>query len=428
MKTGMKLLRKSLLFQLAGSFYILSLITLSVVAVTAYNRARTHLKNGVFERLDVAVSLKEHELERWFNNQRQNAILLANLPETKAVTKAITSNPEGYETETLNDLFEEVVTLKPDIDEISILTTGGIVLLSSDSSWEGQYLGLGNTTTYFEQDEKDVLPTIYPSSHTGESRVTLATPILDAENQRQAALATSLNLDAIDHLIRERTGLGETGETYLVNRATGENRFISGVDSSNELSNDTITSQGINAALNGESGRGMYKNYEGVAVIGVYQWIEHSGVALIAEISQEEAFRPARALAREIIYIGFGVATLMLILIVLLARQLAKPILAITTTATKIESGEFDLTPLKAVKFRLDELGNLARVFENMANKIHARENQLKQEITELRIEIDQQKKEEEVKEIVETDFFQDLENKAKSLRKRNRSQNSPEN
>lgn len=424
----MKLLRKSLLLQLAGSFYILSLITLSLVAFTAYNRARTHLKNAVFERLDVAVSLKEHELGRWFNNQRRNAILLANLPETKAGTEAIISNSEGDETEKLNDLFEEVVTLEPDIDEVSILTTGGIVLLSSESNREGEYLGLGNTTTYFQQDETNILPTIYQSSHTGEPRVTLATPILDADNQRQAALATTLNLDAIDQLIRERTGLGETGETYLVNRATGENRFISGVDSSNDASGDTITSQGINAALNGESGRGMYENYEGVPVIGVYQWVDHSGVALIAEISQEEAFRPARALAREIIYIGFGVATLMLILIVLLARQLAKPILAITTTATKIESGEFDLTPLEAVKLRLDELGNLARVFENMANKIHAREHQLKQEITELRIEIDQQKKEEEVKEIVESDFFQNLENKAQSLRKRGRSQNSPEN
>ncbi|QDZ38915.1 HAMP domain-containing protein [Euhalothece natronophila Z-M001] len=422
----MKLLRKSLLFQLAGSFYILSLITLSVVAVTAYNRARAHLKNSVFERLDVAVSLKDHELEQWFDNQRRDAILLANLPETKEGIEAVTSNSEGDESEVLNDLFQEVVTLKPDIDEVSILTTGGIVLLSSDPSREGRYLGLGNTTTYFEPDETNVIPTIYQSSHAEKPRVTLATPILDSDNQRQGALATSLNLDAVDQLIRERTGLGETGETYLVNRGTGENRFISGVDSSNDLSRDTTSSQGINKALNGESGRGMYENYEGVPVIGIYQWVDHSGVALIAEISQEEAFRPARTLAREIIYIGFGVATLMLILIVLLARQLAKPILAMTTTATKIENGEFDLNALEGIKFRLDELGDLARVFENMANKIHAREHQLKQEITELRIEIDQQKKEEEVKEIVETDFFQDLENKAQSLRKRKHSKNSP--
>lgn len=423
----MKLLRRSLLFQLAGSFYILSLITLAVVAFTAYNRARYHLTDSVFERLDVAVSLKEYELGKWFDKQRREALLLANLPETKMATKALTSNGEAQESETLNKVLENVVTFKPDIDEVSILTTGGIVLFSTNSSQKGNYLGLGNTTTYFEAQETNVTPTIYQSSRTGEPRVTLATPILDSNKQRQAALAINLNLNAIDQLIRERTGLGETGETYVVNRGSRDNRFISGVNADNESSVDNITSQGIKAALDGKSGRGMYENYKGVPVIGVYQWVEHSGVALVAEISQKEAFRPARALAREIILIGFGIATLMLILVFLLARYLARPILAITTTATKIESGEFDLTALEPVKLRLDELGHLARVFQTMADKIRAREQKLKQEITELRIEIDQQKKEEEVKEIVESDFFQDLESKAQSLRKRNRSQDSGE-
>ncbi|AFZ44139.1 histidine kinase HAMP region domain protein [Halothece sp. PCC 7418] len=420
----MKFLRKSLLFQLVGSFYLLSLVTVSIVAFTAYNRAKFYLTNSLFERLNVAVALRNYELEQWFNNQRREAILLAELPKTKTIVKQLNDTTEKEPEKSLDQFYERVVDLQPDIEEVSILTKGGIVLLSTNNDLEGTYLGLGNTTTYFERNESNVIPTIYQSPQTGQSTISLATPILDAQGNRKAVLAMTLNLDAIDNLIRERTGLGESGETYLVYRVGGENRLIAGQESVTELSDNTeeISSKGINLAMNGESDRGLYQNYKGVPVIGVYEWVERSGVALIAEMSQKEAFQPAVRLAREIIYIGIGVATLMLVLVYLLARQIAKPILTITTAAQDIENGKFILSGLKPIQSRLDELGHLATVFEQMADKVYEREEKLQQRVTELRIEIDHKKKAKQVKEIVETDFFQDLENKAKSLRKRNSS------
>ncbi|MDR9404450.1 MAG: cache domain-containing protein [Halothece sp. Uz-M2-17] len=426
----MKFLRKSLLFQLVGSFYLLSLITVSIVAFTAYNRAKFYLTGSLFERLNVAVSLKNYELEQWFNNQRREATLLADLPKTRSSVKKLgdTLEPTDPETEqSLNQFYENVVNLKPDIEEVSILTKGGIVLLSTNKNLEGTYLGLGNTTTYFERNESNVIPTIYRSPQTGQLTISLATPVLNDQGQREAVLAITLNLDAIDNLIRERTGLGESGETYLVYRVARQNRFISGEKSVRDLSNqeEDINSRGINLAMNGESGRGLYENYKGIPVIGVYEWVERGGVALIAEMSQKEAFQPAVRLAREIIYIGIGVATLMLVLVYLLARQIAKPILTITTAATEVESATFELSGLKPVESRLDELGHLARVFNKMAEQVYQREQKLKQEVSELRIEINQKKKAKQVKEIVETDFFQDLENKAKSLRKRHSSKKS---
>jgi hypothetical protein len=52
-----------------------------------------------------------------------------------------------------------------------------------------------------------------------------------------------------------------------------------------------------------------------------------------------------------------------------------------------------------------------------MAHEVYAREQQLKQQVTELKIQIDQVKKETAVKEIVESDFFNDLQAKAAALR-----------
>jgi hypothetical protein len=50
---------------------------------------------------------------------------------------------------------------------------------------------------------------------------------------------------------------------------------------------------------------------------------------------------------------------------------------------------------------------------------VQAREQRLHQQVQQLRFEIDAAKREREVAEITETDFFQDLQAKAKALRAR---------
>src|SRR5215216_1117479 len=66
---------------------------------------------------------------------------------------------------------------------------------------------------------------------------------------------------------------------------------------------------------------------------------------------------------------------------------------------------------------RRDELGRLARVFQQMAREVRAREQRLEQEVQQLRIEIDETRTARQVSEITETDYFQDLQRKADRLR-----------
>ncbi|WP_448564084.1 PDC sensor domain-containing protein [Trichothermofontia sp.] len=100
-------------------------------------------------------------------------------------------------------------------------------------------------------------------------------------------------------------------------------------------------------------------------------------------------------------------------------RVIAAPILSITNAANEIESGKFDDLGLGKVIDRTDELGQLARVFQNMAREVYSREERLKQQVQQLQIEIDQSKRQKQVREIVETDFFQNLQAKARLMRRR---------
>jgi translation initiation factor 1 (eIF-1/SUI1) len=58
-------------------------------------------------------------------------------------------------------------------------------------------------------------------------------------------------------------------------------------------------------------------------------------------------------------------------------------------------------------------------MFQQMVREVRLRETRLKQEVQQLRIEIDESRKSRQVAEITETDYFAQLKQKAKDLRNR---------
>jgi signal transduction histidine kinase len=173
--------------------------------------------------------------------------------------------------------------------------------------------------------------------------------------------------------------LGESGETYLVNTSNvlvsaealaGDQKFSGGV-----------YSEGIASALQGKDGTGLYLNYAGIPVIGVYNWVDGHAVALLAEMSQAEAFAPARQLAWTIFLIGSISAGLLAAGVYLLARQIARPILAITDTATRVAAGDFTQT---APVLTEDEIGVLARAFNQMTGQLDILYTGLENKVAEL--------------------------------------------
>lgn len=104
---------------------------------------------------------------------------------------------------------------------------------------------------------------------------------------------------------------------------------------------------------------------------------------------------------------------------VALARWVTKPVAQLTAAAAAVEANTFDPDSVERVAKRGDGLGQLARVFQRMAREVQAREQRLKAQVQELKIEIDRTQEARQVAEITETDYFQDLQAKARALRTR---------
>ncbi|BAU64988.1 histidine kinase [Stanieria sp. NIES-3757] len=306
----MKLWQKSPVEQVVNYFLLLALITVGVVGGVAYFRARQALQQSAFNRLSAAANLKEAEITRWFEDQQRDFLLTTQLPEVQKNFKILLNDSVAKE-QYLNAYQEisryliEVVKIKPNLQEIYILDRSNKILLSTNPRREGEYEILANIT-YVEEVKlgDNFSPIFYVSPFTGKPAITLAKPIRNQQQQRQGMLLINLNLERIDRIVRERTGLGDSGETYLVGSLVSKNTFISRDTQSERDFPDGISSPGIDAAMSGMSGYGTYNNYANSPVLGVYRWLNDQDLALLVEISIDEAYTPARQLASTIILVG----------------------------------------------------------------------------------------------------------------------------
>ena len=381
--------RKSLLLQLVTYFSILSTVTVSIVAYAAYVRSRDALQNSVIDRLKVATSLKEYQLNEWVVNQRKDVLLISQLPsirEPLSVLLASSPNKPEYiaASDRLSKIVIDIVAIKPNLSSVIATTNGGFVVFSSQGNdLIGKFRPLGDPTTFFtQQSANTVVPNFYLSAATGKAQITFATPVFDREENRMGAMSVNLALKDIDNLIRERTGLGKTSATYLVGRAGKRNVFISreeakakaetkegGKEASKEVAKEIVEvkSDGIDLALAKQDGYGLYPNYAGVPVVGVFRWSNSQNLAILAEINQDEAFEPANRLARDILLIGLSSAGILLVAVYLLARRITQPILVIADAANQVSSGNLNA---QAPIMTKDEIGILAIAFNQMTSQL----------------------------------------------------------
>jgi len=324
----MKFWEHNITAKVASFFLLLSLLTVGGVGGVAFNSARESLKQAAFNRLNVTATLKQQEISRWFEDQQRDFFLVTKFPDVQRHFNAVlTAEPASANWKTAHSaLFQyltEVAHVKPNLSEISVLDRSSRIVVSTNPDREGQYEIL-SSITYLEQVKPGEIfaPIFYFSSTTGKPAVTLATPLQDATGTRQGLLLAQLNLDRIDQIVREQTGLGKTGETYLVSSLVNENAFVSRSLPTPQIQSKRISSPGIDRAMQGISGSGLYRNYDGIPVIGVYYWLDNQDIALLVEMSQTEAFAPARQLAGIIMLVGLFSVGLLAIGVSWLTRQL----------------------------------------------------------------------------------------------------------
>lgn len=192
------------------------------------------------------------------------------------------------------------------------------------------------------------------------------------------------NLNGITEIMQERSGLGATGETYLV---AADDTLLTPSRFAQYRTGMKIRTQGAQAAIRTRGhGNAVYTDYRGKRVVGVYRWLPELQAALLAEQDQAEILSPIHKGAA----INLAVASVALLLAGLASirysTSLTAPIEELAGTAERVAAGDLEL---RAKVEREDEIGTLAQAFNSMTRQLRDVIEKLRSSETKYRIVAD---------------------------------------
>ncbi len=335
---------------LLTAFLVLAIVPLGSISWYATLRERHDIQREVTAKLSSVAAMMETQIGQWAKDRVTSLALLAALPTTRENVGVLTagSGDTGAARDALYAQLCAVLEQNPAFRRLAVLDAEGRVLLSSDPQIEG-LLAEHSIVLEPEQDSDLQFVTLDPAADAG-------LVITARDDEGLGMLVGWLNLDDLAQTVQSVGELGQTGEIYLV-------------DSSGMAlpQGQVVTSPGIETALAGENVDGLYENYTGLPVIGVYRWMPELGLALVAEQTQEEAFAAADSVAAAVIGATLVVALVTAVIAAVVTRQITRPVVQLTESALRIAEG--DLEQQVPVHSR-DEIGILAYVFNRMAAEL----------------------------------------------------------
>jgi two-component system cell cycle sensor histidine kinase/response regulator CckA len=374
--TRSPLVQRSLLFRIVLSFFVLSSLIVVSLTVFSFWFLTRSARGQQVDRISAIATIKEEALNRWVKDQVRNTESIARLSQVEKPA-AILCAPDATDAErrsahlSLATFLSRLLPVYPEFHTIFILSAiGGQIVSSTDASAEGQYRVLDSE--FLQGMRGTAIQNVHPSPITVDPTMSVSTPLLDPNGMAYGVIVVRLNLDMMDRIIQDRTGLGQTGEAYLVDRFS---TFVSGSRFGRANYPRGVHSYGIDAALKGGNGSGSYLNYAGIPVLGAFRWIRNRDLALLVEVRQQEAFHAAWVQTLFLIASGLALVLVLAFGVFILARRLAQPIIAIQRAAQQVSTGNLDAA---APVMTHDEVGDLAMSFNRMTVTVKGLYEELK--------------------------------------------------
>ncbi|MFQ5751870.1 MAG: methyl-accepting chemotaxis protein [bacterium] len=151
----------------------------------------------------------------------------------------------------------------------------------------------------------------------------IASPIYNAD-MKIGVMVFQIHSGMIDKIMQEKSGMGESGETYLVGNdllMRTNSRFTE-----NTVLKQKVDTESAHAALKGKTGFTLIPNYSGTPVLSAYTPVGLEGVnwAVLSEINEAEAFAPVHALKNWALIIGGIIAAVVATVLFLVTSQITR--------------------------------------------------------------------------------------------------------
>lgn len=423
--------------KIAFSFLTATVIPLTCLMLLFYTAARGKLEDRIYEHLKTAADSKANWINHYFAERKEDTFVLAISPLVQHVFMAGTPGPKTktyIEDRLWQKYLRDYKKIHGYYDLLLISPKGDVRWSVEGKSDLGTNLNTGpykdtnlaelfrlvssaaaTTTTYDAVEISDYA--YYPSSDGPAAFI--AVPVYNGDTLI-GVVALQISTRQINEIMQERTGLGQTGETYLVGQdllMRSDSRF-SKESTILKQKVDTIQSRlylkehifGDVPAEIEETGI-TYPDYRGIKVLGVHDYIPHLGWALLTEINEKEAFAPLAKLKVFCVIGACIILAIVFLISILISKAITKPIHRLHKGTEIIGEGDLDYKVGTDAK---DEIGQLSRAFDQMTSDLKTSTTS----IDNLNREIVHRKEAEEKLDISNSNLVQTLEKVEESNRK----------
>lgn len=385
-------------FKLVISFLVVSMIPIIFIGVSSFYKSKSVLKKTVLNSLEAVTDLKEVEISLYrqkLETRTEDFSLDAFIIEKVKKINSL-SNPSEELIDSLNKyLIENKKSLDDSIIAIDILDLEGKIISSTLSSRIGQNQSEGNSFIYGQ--EKVYIDDIY-RGRDGFLKTMIGAPLFDPNSEELiGVIINCFDSEEIDEIMSghfgvgdliQARGLGETGETYLVNKdylMLNNSLFIE-----DSVLNQEVDTYPVRKCFQEmQEVNGLWLDYRGVPVFGASICLDFGNFrwALISEQDEEEAFSGVNQLKSANIILGVLIFFLSLGLAFLMGGLVVKPIQKLIDGVKIIRRGNW----MHKIKINSkDEIGRLADNFNDMTKDLAISKSDLEEKNVELAEKIKQ--------------------------------------
>ncbi|MFB5629446.1 MAG: HAMP domain-containing protein, partial [Nitrosarchaeum sp.] len=260
--------------------------------------------------------------------------------------------------------FQTLVGFSIGLEDVKIVGINGKVFFS-----------LGKLThSDFTQDplfQKGLKKSIidFEPSPTGKKMIVVS-PIFAQDSKKNdepvGVIISRMRTESLDNVLVDRSGLGETGEVYIVNDGflmLSESRFIPNAIFKQKV--DTVPVQ--KCFREGEEFSGIYPDYRKVSIYGSSYCAKDLGFVLLAEIDEAETIKPVLILQDRILQTGLIITSVMIIVAFVISKSVSRPLIKLKNAANQVANGDFNVRTNITTR---DEIGELSFAFDTMTKKL----------------------------------------------------------
>lgn len=353
---------------------MVSIITLLITAYLSFNYAEQILIERANNLLLGESTSRGNSVRLLFESRIEQNQILANDPMIKILVTELNEIPENEFDKareskrrdflTQIQAFQTLVGFSIGLEDVKVIGANGKVFFSLGKSSDSNF----SHDPLFQKGLQKSIIDFEPSS-TGKKMIVVS-PIFAQDDKKNddpiGVVISRMRTESLDNILIDRSGLGETGEVYIVNDGflmLSESRFIDNAVFKQKV--DTIAVQ--KCFREGEEFTGFYPDYRNINIYGSSYCANDLGFILLAEIDESETIRPILVLQNRMFQTGLIITAIMIVIAFIIAKSMSRPLIKLKNAANQVANGDFHVRTNISTK---DEIGELSYAFDSMTEKL----------------------------------------------------------